>query len=39
MNLIIQHEYYKEVLAGAGRVRESEQDAAEASADEEKVYE
>jgi hypothetical protein len=38
MNLIIQHEYYREVLDGR-EGRDSEQDAAEADAEEEKIYE
>jgi len=38
MNLIIQHEFMKEVLAGREQAREVESDAAEAEADE-KVYE
>ncbi len=39
MNLIIQHEYYQEVLAGGGQTRDSEQDAAESGAEEEKIFE
>ena len=39
MNLIIQHEYTREVLGGTTGQRDSEQDAAEAGADEEKIYE
>jgi len=39
MNLIIQHEYYQELLEGAGRVRDVEQDAAAADRAEEKIYE
>jgi len=39
MNLIIQHEYYKEVLAEIGKTRDSEADAAESELSEEKVYE
>jgi len=38
MNLIIQHEYYRELAATAGQARDVEADAADAS-DEEKVYE
>lgn len=39
MNLIIQHEYYKEVLAQKDRVRDVEMDAPEADARDEKIYE
>ncbi len=39
MNLIIQHEYYREVLASAGQTRDSEQDAPESDAEDEKIYE
>jgi alkylation response protein AidB-like acyl-CoA dehydrogenase len=39
MNLIIQHEYYREVLGGNEGHRDSERDAAEADAEEEKIYE
>ncbi|MCL7451457.1 MAG: acyl-CoA/acyl-ACP dehydrogenase [Anaerolineae bacterium] len=39
MNLIIQHEYYKELLGGPATARDVEEDAAEAERDEEKVYE
>jgi alkylation response protein AidB-like acyl-CoA dehydrogenase len=39
MNLIIQHEYFREVLGGPAGQRDSEQDAAEAGAAEEKIYE
>jgi acyl-CoA dehydrogenase len=39
MNLIIQHEYYKELLGSRATVRDVEEDAAEAERDEEKVYE
>ncbi len=39
MNLIIQHEYYRELLAGQAAVRDVESDAPEADRDEEKVYE
>jgi len=39
MNLIIQHEYYKEVLAPRPEVRDHEADAPEAERVEEKVYE
>ncbi|MDQ7794777.1 MAG: acyl-CoA dehydrogenase family protein [bacterium] len=38
MNLIIQHEYYRELAAAAGQARDVEQDAVE-RAEEEKVYE
>jgi acyl-CoA dehydrogenase len=39
MSLLIQHEYYREVLGEDGRSRQVEQDAAEAEAEAEKVYE
>jgi len=39
MNLIIQHEYYREVLAAADAVRNVEEDATEAGAIDEKIYE
>ncbi len=39
MNLIIQHEYYKEVLAEKDKVRDVEMDAPEADAKDEKIYE
>ena len=39
MNLIIQHEYYKEVLGQTGRVRDMEGDAQESGAEDEKIYE
>ena len=39
MDLIIQHEYYKEVLAHRPDVRDPEVDAPEADREEEKVYE
>lgn len=39
MNLIIQHEYYHEVLAARGQTRDSEQDAPESDAVDEKIYE
>ncbi|MBN1815395.1 MAG: acyl-CoA dehydrogenase, partial [Anaerolineae bacterium] len=39
MDLIIQHEYYNEVLAAQPEVRDSEGDAPEAEREEEKVYE
>jgi hypothetical protein len=39
MNLIIQHEYYREVLSAGGAVRDVEADALAAEAPEEKVYE
>jgi len=39
MDLIIQHEYYKELLGRRGAVRDVEEDAAEADLTEEKVYE
>jgi len=39
MNLIIQHEYYHEVLAATGQTRDSERDAPESGAEDEKIYE
>jgi acyl-CoA dehydrogenase len=39
MDLIIQHEYYNEVLTSRQQSREVEQDAQEAERTEEKVYE
>ena len=39
MNLIIQHEYYKETLAVSNKIRNVEDDAAEAQAADEKIYE
>jgi len=39
MDLIIQHEYYKEMLPGRSEVRDVEPDAPEAEQAEEKVYE
>jgi acyl-CoA dehydrogenase len=39
MDLIIQHEYYRELLDSRARVRDVEEDAAEADQAEEKVYE
>ncbi len=39
MNLIIQHEYYKETLAVSTKIRNVEDDAAEAQAADEKIYE
>ena len=39
MDLIIQHEYYQELLPGRPDVRDVEPDAPEAGQDEEKVYE
>ncbi|MCX5862806.1 MAG: acyl-CoA/acyl-ACP dehydrogenase [Deltaproteobacteria bacterium] len=39
MNLIIQHEYYKEVLKIDSSIRDAESDAAEAFAEDEKIYE
>jgi len=38
MNLLIQHEYYKEVLAGTEEVRNLELDAASQDGDAEKCY-
>ena len=39
MNLIIQHEYYRETLAPTDKVRNVEEDAQEAHAIDEKIYE
>ena len=39
MNLLIQHEYYREVLGDPNLGRQVEADAAEADAADEKVYE
>lgn len=39
MDLIIQHEYYKEILAEKGKTRDVESDALEADQTDEKVYE
>ncbi len=39
MNLIIQHEYYKEILTPDPSKRDSEEDAEEAFAEDEKIYE
>lgn len=39
MNLIIQHEYYQETLAVSTNIRNVEEDAAEAKAVDEKIYE
>ena len=39
MNLVIQHEYYKEILGNKGNVREVEMDAVNAETEGEKVYE
>ncbi|MEW6349934.1 MAG: acyl-CoA dehydrogenase family protein [Thermodesulfobacteriota bacterium] len=39
MNLIIQHEYYRETLPIREEVRDSEADASEAYAEDEKIYE
>ena len=39
MNLIIQHEYYRETLKSAITVRDVEDDAQEAHAADEKIYE
>ena len=39
MNLIIQHEYYQEVLKRAPDVRDTESDAKEAFAEDEKIFE
>lgn len=39
MNMIIQHEYYQETLAAGTKIRNVEEDAAEAKAIDEKIYE
>ncbi|MBM3298325.1 MAG: acyl-CoA dehydrogenase [Planctomycetes bacterium] len=39
MNLIIQHEYYREALAKSPEIRDAEDDASEAFAQDEKIYE
>jgi alkylation response protein AidB-like acyl-CoA dehydrogenase len=39
MDLIIQHEYYREILASRFQTRDTESDAQEAERTEEKVYE
>jgi hypothetical protein len=39
MNLIIQHEYFREVLESDAALRDIESDAQEAQAGDEKVYE
>lgn len=39
MNLVIQHEYYKELLGAKPAARDVEMDAVNAEAPEEKVYE
>jgi len=39
MDLIIQHEYYREFLAGQGATRDVEGDAPEADQAGEKIYE
>ena len=39
MNLIIQHEYYREVLAESTKIRNTEMDAVNAEAADEKIYE
>jgi hypothetical protein len=39
MDLIIQHEYYRELLASPPQTRDTEADAQEAHRTEEKVYE
>jgi len=39
MDLIIQHEYYREVLTPQTEMRDTEQDAPEAERTAEKVYE
>jgi alkylation response protein AidB-like acyl-CoA dehydrogenase len=39
MNMIIQHEYYRETLAPVAKTRDVEDDAQEARAEDEKIYE
>ena len=39
MNLLIQHEFYKEILKGAEDERDIEMDALDEEGEEEKVYE
>jgi hypothetical protein len=39
MNLLIQHEFYKEVLEKTGQSRDVERDAGDLEGEEEKVYE
>jgi alkylation response protein AidB-like acyl-CoA dehydrogenase len=39
MNLIIQHEFYKELAADKAKIRNVEEDAPEAFNEEEKIYE
>jgi hypothetical protein len=39
MNLLIQHEFYKETLSREGGVRDVERDAMDPEGEEEKVYE
>jgi alkylation response protein AidB-like acyl-CoA dehydrogenase len=39
MNMIIQHEYYRETLAPVTKARDVEDDAQEARAEDEKIYE
>jgi hypothetical protein len=39
MSLLIQHEYYRELLGDATQARQVEADAAEADAEDERVYE
>ncbi|MCX6006331.1 MAG: acyl-CoA/acyl-ACP dehydrogenase [Chloroflexi bacterium] len=39
MNMIIQHEYYRETLAPVAKARDVEDDAQEARAEDEKIYE
>ena len=38
MNLLIQHEYYKEVLSASGEIRNIELDAVHQDAEAEKCY-
>jgi len=39
MDIIIQHEYYRELLGAQGATRDVEGDAVEAEREDEKVYE
>jgi hypothetical protein len=39
MDLLIQHEYYREVLQREGDTRDVERDAGDLEGDEEKIYE
>jgi hypothetical protein len=39
MDLLVQHEFYKEVLQGKGDARDVERDAGDLEGEEEKIYE